>query len=66
MAGDIMYLLQNGFVFDDPKESTRPEHFKYTMEGTTPNSDPRTLMAIVIPGKGSCLKIVSVMWKDEK
>jgi len=66
LIGDIIYLLQNGFVYDEPNASTKQDYYKYQMEGTSPNSGGRTLKIIVIPGSRACLKIVTVMWKDEK
>ncbi len=66
VTGDLVYLLKNGFVYDNPEVATNPEYFKYTMVGETPNSGNRALKVIVIPGGGACLKIVTVMWRDER
>ncbi len=65
IMGDILSVLKNGFVYSDPEEATRKGHFKYQMEGRTPNSNGKVIKIIVIPGLNSCLKIVSVMWRDE-
>jgi hypothetical protein len=66
VMGDLLYLLKTGFVYEEPEESTRADHFKYRIEGTTPNSDGRTIRAVVIPSGGCEIKIVTVMWRDEK
>lgn len=65
IEADLLHLLKNGFVYDEAEESSRPEYYKYSVEGTTPNSDGRMLRAIVIPDGGCVLKIVTIMWKDE-
>ncbi len=66
IASDTIYLLRTGFVHDDPEESTRAGHFKYCIEGMTPNSEGRTIRAVVIPSGGCEIKIVTIMWRDEK
>jgi hypothetical protein len=66
IMGDLLHLLKTGFVYEEPEPSTREGHFKYRIEGTTPNSDGRTLRAVVVPGTGCELKIVTIMWRDEK
>jgi hypothetical protein len=65
IMGDVMHLLKWGFVYEDPEDATRG-HFKYRVEGTTPNSDGRTVRSVVIPSGDCHLKIVTVMWRDEK
>jgi hypothetical protein len=65
IMGDLLHLLKTGFVYDEPEEATRPGLFKYSIEGTTPNSDVRLVKAVVIPDGGQELKIVTVMWRDE-
>jgi len=64
--GDLIHLLKTGFVYEEGQESTRPGHFKYRIEGTTPNSDGRMIRAVVIPNGGCAIKIITIMWKDEK
>src|SRR5690242_11034929 len=65
-TGDVLYLLKNGFVFDPPFPSTRPDLFKYQMESKTPNSGARDVKVIAIPDwTRKALKIPTVMWKDE-
>ncbi len=67
IMGDVLYVLKNGFVHDEPVECEKtPGFFKYAIESTTPNSNGRTVRVIVIPdpARGGALKIVTVMWKD--
>jgi hypothetical protein len=64
-VGDLLHLLKKGFVYDKAEPATREGFFKYAVEGTTPNSEGRTVKAIVIPGTGHEAKIVTVMWRDE-
>jgi hypothetical protein len=66
MMSDILHLLKTGFVYDEAEPSTREAHFKYRIEGKTPNSDGRTVRAVVIPSDGCALKIVTIMWRDER
>lgn len=66
LMGDLLHLLKTGFVFDPPEPATREGYFKYVIEGKTPNSDARTVIAIVIPGPTSEMKVCSVMWRDER
>lgn len=65
IVGDLLHLLARGFVYDPPVPATREGFFKYAVEGTTPNSDGRTVKAIVIPNGELELKAVTVMWRDE-
>jgi hypothetical protein len=66
-TGDILHLLKFGHVLLDPKPATQPNLFKYELEGTTPNSFSRTLVAVVIPHlTAPNVKVVSIMWKDER
>jgi hypothetical protein len=67
IAGDVLHLLKNGFVYDRPAPATHKGYFKYAMEGKTPNSDARFVKAIVIADPDlNAIKVVTVMWKDEK
>jgi len=66
IMGDVRYVLRSGFVFDEPEEATKAGYFKYRVEGTTPSSDGRTVRIVVIPDGGVELKIVTVMWRDER
>jgi hypothetical protein len=66
IVGDLRHLLRRGFVFDQGAPATREGYFRYAIEGTTPNSDGRTVRAIVIPDGRLDLKIVTVMWRTER
>lgn len=66
-SGDILYLLKNGLIYDQPKPSTNPKLWKYKIEGITPNSEPRKIAAVVIPdeiGNTPRIKVITVMWVD--
>ena len=62
---DVLYVLQNGFVYDPPEPATRKGFYKYKMIGQTPNSNRRDVRVVVIPSPAACAKIVTVMWADE-
>ena len=65
-AADILYVLKNGFIYDEPEEATREGYFKYTMINPTPSSDKRELKIVVIPSiQSTRAKVATVMWKDE-
>jgi len=66
IMGDLRHLLRGGFVYDQPAPATREGYFRYAVEGTTPNSDGRTVRAIVIPNGDCELKIVTVMWRTDQ
>ena len=64
---DLLHLFRTGFVYEPPEPTTREGFYKYEMEGRTPNSEARFVRAVVIPDDAACsLKVVTVMWKDEK
>jgi hypothetical protein len=66
IIGDVMYVLRNGFVFEDPEPATQPDLFKYKIETRTPNSNNRSVRLVVIPDPQRCwVKVVTVMWVDE-
>lgn len=66
-TGDVLYILKQGFVLDDPKESTRPSFYKYRMVSRSPNSGSRTVRVVSIPDpERDQVKIVTVMWADER
>ncbi|MBR0847101.1 DUF4258 domain-containing protein [Bradyrhizobium diazoefficiens] len=63
---DVMYVLKNGFVYQDGKISTRPGFYKYRSECFTPNSNGREVGVVVCPDSQQCwMKIITVMWIDE-
>jgi len=63
--GDVKHVLRRGYVYDPGVPATRPGFFKYRIEGTSPNSNGRTVRVVVIPSEGCDLKLVTVMWADE-
>jgi hypothetical protein len=65
-TGDVLYILKQGFVLDDARESTRPGFYKYNMVSRSPNSGSRTIRVVAIPDTERCeVKIVTVMWVDD-
>ena len=65
LIADIRYLLKFGYVYDDAEESTKNGFWKYKVEGTTPNSETRTLLVVIIPDfQHRTIKMVTVHWKD--
>ena len=65
IVGDLLHLIQHGFVHDDGEETTRPGCYKYKMECRTPNSGGRTVRIGVIPFPAETIKGITVMWADE-
>lgn len=67
VMSDVLFVLRNGFVHTNAVKSTREGYHKYAMECRSPNSGGREVRVIVIPDSKTCkLKIVTVMWVDEK
>jgi hypothetical protein len=67
IISDVLYILKNGFVHNDCVPSTRAGLNRYAIESKSPNSSNRAIRIVVIPHSKSChLKIVTVMWVDEK
>lgn len=67
IMSDLLFVLKNGFVYDNPQESTVEGFFKYVVESQSPNSGSRVLKVVAIPDSKSCrLKIVTFMWRDEQ
>jgi hypothetical protein len=66
IMGDVLHLLSTGYVYDEGVESSVPGCFKYTIEGPTPNSNGRTLTAVVVPNGGRKIKVCSIEWKGHK
>ena len=65
IAGDVLYILKEGFVLETSNKSTRPRYFKYEMESRSPNSGSRKVRVVAIPDPDKCIiKIVTVMWVD--
>lgn len=66
LISDLLYVLKNGFVYAEPQESTLADHYKYRIEGQSPNSGSRYLRAVAIPDEKSCqIKVITIMWRDE-
>lgn len=66
LTSDHLYLLKNGFIYELAEASTRIDLWKYKIEGVTPNSNGRTITAIIIPDfKTKHIKIVTCYWKVE-
>ena len=66
LTGDLLYLLRNGFIYEEPERATRPDLWKYVIQGETPNSGGRTLCAVIIPDIKTChIKFVTCYWKDK-
>jgi hypothetical protein len=66
IAGDILFVLKNGFVYEEAQESTQPGFYKYLPESRSPNSGNRSVRVVVIPDpERRWMKIVTVMWVDE-
>ena len=66
IVGDALYVLKNGFVYDEPVPSDADGFFKYAIESKTPNSEGRVVRLVVVPSGGCDLKIITIMWKDEQ
>jgi hypothetical protein len=63
---DVMYVLENGFIYDRPEKASLPGFYKYKMLNATPNSNRREVRVVVIPSlQAAQAKIVTVMWADE-
>lgn len=66
IIADVKHVLKTGFVYEKAEQASRPQFWKYKIEGPSPNSAGRSVRIVVIPATGPSLKIVTVMWKDEK
>lgn len=67
IMSDVLYVLKNGFIYEEPIPATRPGYQKYAVVSRAPNGGSREIRVVVIPDKKSCtLKIITVMWVDEK
>jgi len=66
IMADVMHVLKRGFVHEAPEPASRDGYHKYCIETASPNSQGRTVRIVVIPGPGPSMKIVTVMWRDEK
>ena len=66
LVGDVLYVLKNGFVFQEAVAATQPSLWKYRVETRTPNSGNRVVRVVAIPDDDKIwVKIITVMWVDE-
>jgi hypothetical protein len=67
LMSDLLFVLKNGYVYEEPEESTIAGLYRYKIESQSPNSRARFLRAVVVPDGKSCqIKVVTIMWRDEK
>jgi hypothetical protein len=67
IASDVLYVLKNGHVYTEPEASTLEGFYKYKMECQSPNSGARFVRVVVVPDGKSCqIKMITIMWRDEK
>ena len=65
-TGDVLYVLKNGFVYEEAEAATQYGMFKYQMVCRTPNSNNRDIRVVTIPSPQACAaKVVTVMWVNE-
>jgi hypothetical protein len=65
-SGDMLYVLKNGFVYEEARFSDEHQSWSYRMECLTPNSPSREVAVAVVPAVSPAeLAIVTVMWVDE-
>ncbi len=66
-TGDIMHVLRYGFVYEEGKfDETTRDYYKYEIEGKTPNSRRVIRLVVIATRRERKIKIITVMWKDEK
>lgn len=66
IIGDILHILEFGFVFKKGEKASRKACFKYEIEGK-PTSGNRAIRVVVIAEEDKkILKIKTIMWKDER
>jgi hypothetical protein len=66
IISDVLYVLKNGYVHDDPQPSTQEGFFKYRPQSRSPNSGNRAVKLVVVPDPIQVwIKVVTVMWADE-
>jgi len=66
IMGDVLHVLKYGTIYETAEPSSREGWFKYQMECPTPNSGRRSVRVVIIPSHSANIKIVTVMWVDEK
>ncbi len=65
-TGDVLHVLQKGFVYEKAKRAKTRGSYKYKMECHTPSSGGRKVCVVVIPQPTPAVVVVTVMWADEK
>lgn len=63
---DVIHVMKHGFVHEEAEPTTRAGFFKYRMVAATPNSGGRQVRIVVIPTPANQVKLVTVMWADER
>jgi len=65
IVSDLLYVLRNGYVYDEPETSSIDGFYKYCVEGQSPNSGARYLRVIAVPDPNECqIKAITIMWRD--
>jgi hypothetical protein len=65
VSSDLLHVLKNGFVYDQPEPATVEGCFKYKIESKSP-AGAREVRIVAIPWNNPPeIKIVTVMWRDE-
>lgn len=67
VISDLLYVLKNGHVYEEPEASTIAGLYRYKIESQSPNSGARFLRVVAVPDEKSCqIKIITIMWRDER
>ena len=67
LVSDVLHVLRQGTVYETAEPAAQQGWFKYQMEGTTPNSNGRSVRLVIIPSPTSAtIKVVTIMWVDRK
>lgn len=66
ITSDVLHVLKHGFVYKDAVAARAGGHFKYEIEGSSPNSGSRSIRLVAIPDYALIkIKLITVMWVDE-
>ena len=66
-TSDVLYLLRDPVIEDDPEWCDEHQRFKYKVTGYTPTSDSRRVTIVIAPYfEDNVLVFVTVFWVDEK
>jgi hypothetical protein len=67
LVSDVLYVLRHGYVYAEPEASTLNGFYKYQVESQSPNSGARFLRVVAVPdAKSRQIKVITIMWRDEK